>query len=106
MIIALQNAGYTSSDGHDDVGEIHSKQPHGTYKGYCFYHGQDLERAVSGQGLMFAFGDMKDTDEGKAAVAATIIAALERQGFAVDWNGSVQKKIEIPKINWQGRLDR
>ena len=104
LIIALQNAGYTASDGHDDVGEIHAKQPHGTYKGYCFYHGQDLERAVAGEGLFFAFGDMKDTDAGKIAIAATIIATLERHGFVVEWNGSVQTRIRVPKINWQRRL--
>lgn len=103
MIIALQNAGYTTDDGHDDVGEIHAQQPPGTYRGYCFYHGQDMARAVAGQGLMLAYGDMKDTDEGKAAIAASIILALERHGFIVDWNGSVHTKINVPGIIWQRR---
>lgn len=106
MIIALQNAGYTTSDGHDDVGAIHARQPHGTYKGYCFYHGQDLERAVAGEGLWLAFGDMKDTGVGKTAIAAAIIEALKHHGFAVEWNGSVQTRIRVPKIHWQRRLDR
>ncbi|HTD03455.1 DUF6891 domain-containing protein [Undibacterium sp.] len=104
MIIAIQNAGYTTDDGLDEVGEIHATQPHGTYRGYCFYHGQDLARAVAGEGLMFAYGDMKDSDEGKAAIALAIIGALERQGFAVEWNGSIQTKIKVPKIQWQRRL--
>jgi len=103
MIIALQNVGYTTDDGHDDVGEIHAQHPPGTYRGYCFYHGQDLARAVAGQGLMLAFGDMKDTDEGKAAIAASIVRALEQHGFEVDWSGSVQTKINVPGITWQRR---
>ncbi|MES2105043.1 MAG: hypothetical protein V4634_13580 [Pseudomonadota bacterium] len=106
MIIALQNAGYTTDDGLDDVSEIHATQPHGTYRGYCFYHGQDLARAVAGDGLMFAYGDMKDTEEGKTAIAAVIIDALERHGFAVEWNGSIQTKIKVPEIQWQRRLAR
>lgn len=104
MVIALQNAGYTTDDGHDDVGEIYAKQPDGTYRGYCFYHGQDMEKAVAGHGIMLAFGDMRDTDEGKAAIAELIVHTLQRHGFVTEWNGSVRTKINVPHIHWQRRL--
>jgi len=52
---------------------------------------------------MLAFGDMKDTDEGKATIAASIVRALEQHGFEVDWSGSVQTKINVPEITWQRR---
>jgi len=46
-VIALQNAGYTQSDGYDDVREIYSRNKESkTIVGYCFYHGQDLERIL------------------------------------------------------------
>ena len=106
MVIALQNAGYTTDDAHNDVGEIYAQQPDGTCRGYCFYHGQDLERAVAGDGIMLAFGDMQDTDEGKAAIAALIISTLQHHGFASEWNGSVQTRINVPHIHWQRRLAR
>jgi len=53
MIVALQNAGYTTSDGHEEVGAVLAKRPKGTFIGYCFYHGQDLERAVKGDKLFW-----------------------------------------------------
>lgn len=42
-VIALHDAGYTMSDGHDDVGEALNLRGHGGVIGYCFYHGQDVE---------------------------------------------------------------
>src|SRR5262245_60015670 len=55
-IIGLQNAEYTQSDGYDDVRQsYHQRSDRDTVIGYCFYHGQDLERAVQGEGLYLAF---------------------------------------------------
>jgi hypothetical protein len=103
-IVALQNAGYTTSDGHSDVGQVLSEKPKGYYKGYCFYHGQDLERVVSGDDLYLAFGDLKDTAEGKKLVAAAICSALEQHGFQYEWKGDVTKRIRVLGINWQRRF--
>ena len=103
MIISIQNAGYTMSDGLDDVGEVHSRKPHGTYAGYCFYHGQDLDRAIATGELMIAFGDMKDTPDGKKTIANKILAAMERHGIRAIWEGNVNNRIKIPKIQWQRR---
>jgi hypothetical protein len=103
MVIALQNAGLTMSDGLGDVGSVHQQKPHGTYQGYCFYHGQDMEKAIAGEGLMLAYGDMKNTDEGKAKIAELITKTLAAHGFSNDWDGNVQKRIRIPNIIWQRR---
>jgi hypothetical protein len=56
-IIALHNAGYTMSDGLSDVSEKLHEKERDQIKGYCFYHGQDVERAVLGDGLMIAYGN-------------------------------------------------
>ena len=63
-IIAIQNAGYTQSDGYHDFREAYARHPKKSeVLGYCFYHGQDLERAVRGGGLYLAFGPTDPTDE-------------------------------------------
>jgi len=104
-VIGLQNAGYTMSDGISDVSEELEYRDRSGVKGYCFYHGQDLERAVEGGGLMLAFGDIKDTDEGKRAVGGLVAEALSKVGFEVDWNGDPEKRISVPKLDWKRRFN-
>ena len=102
-IIALQNAGYTMSDGHSDVGEVLHQRNRQDTKGYCFYHGQDLERAVNGEGLMLAFGDLDDIPAQKIAVGNIVKEILESQGFKVSWSGDSEKRMFIPEIDWKRR---
>ena len=105
-VIAIQNAGYTQSDGYDDVGTVYSEHPDKErILGYCFYHGQDLERAINGGGLYFAFGPVDPAEEQTIGVeVGTIIREeLERAGLAVDWDGTFEKRLSIPKLNWQKR---
>jgi hypothetical protein len=102
-IIALQNAGYTMSDGLGDVGEALHGRDCGTIKGYCFYHGQDLERAVAGAGLMLAFGDLDSDPAQKTAIGYTVKEILESTGFVVDWNGNPESRLNIPNLDWKRR---
>lgn len=104
LIIAIHNAGYTTSDGHEDVSEVHSKMPPGTCRGYCFYHGQDVERAVACDGIFLAFGDMKNTEEGKLELAEIIKTTLQSHGLFVEWDGDTNKRISIPRMIWQRKL--
>lgn len=104
-IIALQNAGYTMSNGWEDANEIaHGMDP--PPRGATFYHGQDLERGVRNAGLMLAFGAyVKSGDNEKESVALgkDICATLARFGVATEWSGSVDSRIEIPPFKWQKR---
>ncbi|HKS57791.1 MAG TPA: hypothetical protein VJS12_21010 [Steroidobacteraceae bacterium] len=106
-IIALQNAGYTQSDGHEDVFEAYERHPQkARIAGYCFYHGQDLARAVDGDGLYLAFGPIdprREESEGPA-IGAAIVEELKRAGFEVDWNGTFAKRICVPKLDWKRRV--
>jgi hypothetical protein len=102
-IIALQNAGYTMSDGHSDVGEELHERGWENVQGYCFYHGQDLERAVGGGGLMIAFGDLEDVKTKKGEIGNTVKLALESAGLAVKWNGDTETRLEIPNLDWKRR---
>ena len=105
-IVALQNAGYTQSDGYDDV--LHeSRKPRTSAApvGYCFYHGQDLARAVRGSGLYLAFGPLDPSkEESEGPVIGHIVAEeLRRQNFEVSWNGGFDQRIFVPRINWKRR---
>jgi hypothetical protein len=102
-IIALQNAGYTLSDGFSDLEEVLAQKGHEGIEGFCFYHGQDLERAVGGKGLMLAFGDLNDDVEATIQVGNKIKRVLEANGFIVDWEGEVKTRIALPSIDWKRR---
>ena len=102
-ICALSNAGYTMSDGRSDVAEAVGQAPKGHYHGYCFYHGQDVERAVDGHGLMIAFGNLTDDDERSLAVGHRIAEALSLAGYEVSWNGAVATRINISSLDWKRR---
>jgi hypothetical protein len=102
-IIALHNAGYTMSDGISDVSEELATRDPADVKGYCFYHEQDVGRAVDGYGLWIAFGDIADTEGGKREVGQLVKAELERRGFVVEWNGDPETRLDLPKIVWQRR---
>lgn len=104
-IVAMQNAGYTMSEGWEDVNEV-ARERTPRPRGATFYHGQDLERAIDGQGLMLAYGAYVDGDNDAASVvlAQDICDVLARHGVKTTWDGTVTSRIAIPKFTWQKRL--
>jgi hypothetical protein len=102
-IIALQNTGLAMSDGIADVSQVLHQRGRKGVKGYCFYHGQDLERAVAGVGLWLAFGDLDQDPQKKAEVGRTVKAVFERFGFRVEWNGDPETRLCLPDIDWKRR---
>ncbi len=102
-ILCLHNAGVTNSDGHDDANDALKSTPKNTYFGYCFYHRQAINTAVAGKGLMIAFDHVKGDVPDKIKVGLYIQEELEKLGLKTHWNKKPNKKINIPKINWQNR---
>lgn len=102
-LIALHNTGMTMSDGQEDVDQALRERGRSGIKGYCFHHGQDLDRAVNGYGLWIAFGDLDANPEQKKAVGQQVKACLERHGLQVEWNDDPEKRLVIPKIDWKRR---
>jgi hypothetical protein len=105
-LIALQNSGYTQSDGYDEFCDAYEDHPNkSSVKGYCFYHGQDLERAVQGSGLFFAFGpvDPKEEETKGPEIGRIVREELERVGLKVDWDGTFAKRMSIPNLVWRRR---
>jgi len=105
-ILALQDAGYTLSDGWAEVKDAaaNGSEP---MRGATFFHGQDIERGVLGVGLMLAFGafedDPKRHDEASLAIAREVRETLVRHGIETEWNGSVETRIQIPPFEWRKR---
>jgi hypothetical protein len=104
-IIALQNAGYDQDQGLEDVTDAYHEQggADSRVEGYCFYHGQDLERAVDGEGLLLTFGDIQGDDERGIDIGHRIVETLARHGLAVSWSGTIAERIELPEIEWRRR---
>jgi hypothetical protein len=106
-IVALQNAGYTMSDGWEDVNELATERAkRGRPRGATFYHGQDLERGVAGEGLLLAFGSYIEgpTHEAESeAIAREICEVLARHGVKTTWNGKVDMRIHIEPFEWRKR---
>src|SRR5262245_38209180 len=104
-ILALQNAGYTQSDGLSDVAQLyHETGGQGSgIEGYCFYHGQDLERVMESGELWLAFGHMSGEDEPGVQIGRRINKAFTEAGFVVEWDGSIKTRLLVKGIRWQRR---
>lgn len=102
-ICALGNTGYEMSDGHSEVAEAVAVAPQRRYHGYCFYHGQDIEHAIAGHGMMIAFGDLSDDPVAGVRVGNAVADSLRQAGFAVVWDGAFKTRISIPSFLWQRR---
>ena len=103
-VIALQNAGYTMSDGWSDVAEAQLDQPDAW--GGTFFHGQDVESGVRGGGLLLAFGAFADGPEREGEslrLAKMICEELNRCGVATKWDGTIRQRISIPAFEWRKR---
>jgi len=105
-IISLHNAGYTNSDGEDEVQEIATSLKNKSIKspiGYCFYHQQDLERALipTDSALYLSFGTLNNTNHNTIEIGQKIVNILQKYHFQVKWNGNDDKKIEILNFKWQ-----
>jgi hypothetical protein len=105
-VIALQNAGYTQTDGYEDFRAALEKHPRrSSVIGYCFYQGQDLERAIHGEGLFLAFGpvDPRDEEVKGSGIGKVVREELERAGLKVEWDGTFATRLRVPRLVWQRR---
>lgn len=107
-IIALQNAGYEQSDGISDVTEAYHEAggEESDVKGYCFYHGQDLEGVLKSGDLWLTFGDIGGEDDKGIQIGHRIKKAAESKGFKVEWDGSIKTRLLIKGIDWKRRSGR
>lgn len=105
-ILTAQNAGYTQSDGFDDISEKYfrlTKKQQKDSIGFVFFHGQDLERVLESKKLLLAFGAGKGDAKSDVKVGKIIQKVLMAHSFKVKWNGKSDTRLEISKFTWQKR---
>lgn len=105
-IVALHNAGYTTSDGEYEVVDVERslQENNRTSDGYCFYHEQDLMSAITleNPSLHIAYQKVNNSDTNVTLeVGKKVVEALKANDFIVDWNEDVNSKILIPNFKWQ-----
>jgi len=103
-IVALHNAGYTQSDAIFDVQDVWQDLEDEGIKpiGYCYYHGQDMERVIQSGELNIGFyGEKKNNDKEAIIIGHKVVEALKNQGFEVHWDESASKRIVVENFNWQ-----
>lgn len=104
-LIALQNAGYTQSEGFqqccDEYERLGGKAS--SVRGFCFYTFQDLERGVCGFDMDFGFGSNDGELETSLEVGRAIVSALTGQGFEVRWDQAVEQRPRITSLDWKRR---
>jgi hypothetical protein len=103
-IVARQNFTCCQTCGHAEIwDEMKSVADSGqSVTGYAFYHWQDTEAAVDGDGLRFAYGSTDERESAAVAVGNAIADALRRQGLKVTWDGTFKKRISAA-IDWKRR---
>ncbi|MCB9596578.1 MAG: hypothetical protein H6719_27890 [Sandaracinaceae bacterium] len=103
-VVALQDAGYTMSDGWEDIAEARRDAPNAW--GGTFFHRQDVERGVNGGGLMLAFGAFESGPRHEAEslrLGRLICDELRRWGVPTEWDGTLKRRIAIPGFEWRKR---
>ncbi|MCX4246396.1 DUF6891 domain-containing protein [Paraliomyxa miuraensis] len=103
-IVALQDAGYTMSDGWEDVHEVRDRIPRAW--GGVFFHRQDVERAVEGGGLLLAFGAFATGDDHESEslrLATQTCEVLAAHDIATEWNGTLKQRIRVLPFEWRKR---
>lgn len=102
--VALHNAGYTMSDGLSDVSEAAAaSDTPAPY--YCFYHGQDVQRAINGGGLFVAFGAFAGDAAAKLDAGRALSRYLKDAGLEVTWNGDPETRLCISTFDWKRRYE-
>jgi hypothetical protein len=104
-VVALQNAGLSMSDGWYEVNSLADTQVK-PLKGAVFFHEQDVERGVEGQGILLAFGAYNEEDHEMESLdlANEICDVLNRHQIPNRWDGDIDSRIEILPFVWQKRM--
>ena len=106
-IISIHNAGYDIEEGIQDSFELFVHLRNNKYSpiGFCFYSFEDIEEAIEENNLSIAFGDFEYDEEKGLEIAKTVVNVLKSYGFKINWNESVDERIEIKGFIWKKHFD-
>ncbi|MEP9358832.1 hypothetical protein [Sphingomonas sp. KR3-1] len=103
-VVARQNFSCCGNCGATEIwDEVRAVEDTGTdVRGYAFYHMQDTEGAVEGNGLYLNYGACAEGEDAALAVAREIVAELEAHGLETQWDGTWDKRIGV-MLDWKRR---
>ena len=106
-IIAIHNAGYSLDEGIQDSFQVfyYLQDKKLKSEGFCFYHFQDIERAIESNCIFLAFGDFENSEKKSLKIGKKIVNILNKNGFTAIWNEDVNKRIKIKPFYWKKRCD-
>lgn len=73
-------------------------------RGFVFFHLQGTESAAAGHGLTLYYGGFDESAETAVSVGREVAAVLGEAGLTVEWDGSPDRAIELPGLDWRKRL--
>jgi hypothetical protein len=71
-------------------------------RGFTFFHRQDTEHAVGGEGLYLSFGSADRDKTAAVAIGHEVVETLGRHGLTPAWNGRQVHRISLPLV-WHRR---
>ena len=104
-VVARQNFSCCNNCGHQEILEAVSEVRERGHKvmGYVFYHQQDTDSALGGEGLHLRYGSVKRGGEAIAEVGRCIASVLGEEGLVVRWNDDPTQTIALPDFDWKRR---
>lgn len=105
-IISRQNFTCCGTCGSAEIWEeiAAARDSGGPTTGYAFYHMQDTESAVDGNGLYLNYGAVEEGERAALDIAHQIVAELEANGLKTDWDGSWNRRIAV-ELDWKKRMN-
>jgi hypothetical protein len=102
-ILCLHNAGYTLSQGEEDVREAWRDRGGAAshLTGFCFYHGQDVQDVVTNGTLALAYGRLTDDQADTLGTAGKIVDALLAAGFQTAVPPDTETRIFVSGMLWR-----
>lgn len=104
-ILALQNVGGTHATAWAEVlAEIDRRATRARNTlGGTYFHSQDTERGIAGQGLSLGFGAVNGEPDDDLKIARAVVTALRDEGVAYEWDGSRDTRVRILPFEWRKR---
>jgi hypothetical protein len=102
-ICAVSNAGTRCADGFLHVVETIAAAPSSAYRGYCYYHLEDIAWCIAGRSLMVSFGSLEGAVENDTAIGLEIQQGLRNAGFTAYCAGGGDP-IWLSGFEWRRRF--
>lgn len=103
-IVARQNFTCCQTCGHSEIWEeVEQARQDRKVSGYVFFHQQDTERVCEEGMLYLAYGSTEEDPNAAIGVADKICQVMKSNGFSIDWNGTLDKRICLLNVQWRRR---